>query len=643
MTRRNGSIFKIIVVAVVLLLAVYFVYLFNDISGRLKDTERSAERYRREHESVSAQLQVQFEHRRRLEKALHKEKLAHKSFTDDLNAAHEELRQRCDTDKVSKGCKQEYINRLNSLNQQHKMLKSQHDDMESEYGKLQQENNKLKQDQKQMEEQRNQEYMQLKQEKDLEISNFRDKIANMEREKDKLTKDLENIKAQLQNNMNEINRDQQTMADLQKQLQDKQNHINGDQQTMADLQKQLQDKQNQLILQQNIINQLKQQGVGQQSGFMNMQHGGVNVLQGGGANIPQGGGANVQQGGGANLQPLDGTFNQQRGAFHAQEVDLLGGRHDQEVNNDVLNQQVQDVQGILKDGAQNLGGSQNIAQNHGLQHVTAASWQHVMAKPTDCHVVDSNSDKCKSNFDWPVMACSEIHRSKAELSDNIRTLDSEDAKNITISLLGTSEHKLETYQGNSIISVLDKKTFKSYHGQPISNANDSFFTVHQQPGPNANDGQHQIAPPVDHNKLQGYQRKEDKEQQKQEHVGVGNIVPPEHENKQILKPNLDEVVDNNGGEEHNFHPAHVDGAADKQDPNAPKQVDLQVAPPKLGKVAQQPNQLPGHRDQGAVNFGQDDDDMEARNQKGPVEAGLLLVVSLKGADITWIEWCMLST
>ncbi|KAL3862590.1 hypothetical protein ACJMK2_008547 [Sinanodonta woodiana] len=457
MTRRNGSIIKIIAVAVVLLLAVYFVYLFNDVSGRLKDTERSAERYRREHESVSAQLQ-------------------------DLNAAHEELRQRCDNDK------QEYMNRLNSLNQQHKMLKSQHDDMESEYGKLQQENNKVKQDQKQMEEQRNQEYMQLKQEKDLEISNFRDKIANMEREKDKLTKDLENIKVQLQNNMN------------------------------------------QLILQQNIINQLKQQGVGQQGlgqQGVGQQGGFVNMQQGGGVNLPQGGGANVQQVGGANLKPLDGTFNQQGGAFHAQEVDLMRERHDQGANNGLLHQQ---GQGVLKDGAQNQGGLQNIAQNQGFQN-----------------------------------------------------------------------------QVNQIDGA----------GQQHANVGNQ--DLHQQPAPNANDGQHQIAPPVDHNKPQGYQRKEDQGQQKHENVGAGNVVPPEHENKQILKPNLDEVIDNNGGEEHNFRPAHVDGAADKQDPNAPKQVDLQVAPPKLGRVAQQPNQLPGHRDQGVMNFGQEDDDAEARNQKGPVE------------------------
>ena len=57
MIRRNGSMPKVIGGVVLFFAAVYLVYSLNDLSGQLKDTERTAERYRREHESVAAQLQ----------------------------------------------------------------------------------------------------------------------------------------------------------------------------------------------------------------------------------------------------------------------------------------------------------------------------------------------------------------------------------------------------------------------------------------------------------------------------------------------------------------------------------------------------------------------------------------------------------
>ena len=57
MMRRNGSMPKVVVCVIAFFGLVYFIYLYNDLSGQLKNTERSAERYRREQESVSAQLQ----------------------------------------------------------------------------------------------------------------------------------------------------------------------------------------------------------------------------------------------------------------------------------------------------------------------------------------------------------------------------------------------------------------------------------------------------------------------------------------------------------------------------------------------------------------------------------------------------------
>lgn len=60
MTRRNAPIAKIVAAAFFVLGIVYFLYIFNETSGKLKDTERVANRYRREQEALSAQLAGNF-------------------------------------------------------------------------------------------------------------------------------------------------------------------------------------------------------------------------------------------------------------------------------------------------------------------------------------------------------------------------------------------------------------------------------------------------------------------------------------------------------------------------------------------------------------------------------------------------------
>lgn len=63
MIRRNGNMPKVIGGVVLFFGAVYLVYSLNDLSGQLKDTERTAERYRREQETVAAQLQGNTHHK----------------------------------------------------------------------------------------------------------------------------------------------------------------------------------------------------------------------------------------------------------------------------------------------------------------------------------------------------------------------------------------------------------------------------------------------------------------------------------------------------------------------------------------------------------------------------------------------------
>ncbi|KAL4221870.1 Golgi integral membrane protein 4 [Mactra antiquata] len=82
MIRRGGGTPKVVAGVVVFFGFVYFIYLYNDLSGQLKNTENSAARYRRDAESASAQLQVQMGHNGRLQKALQAEKLKFKASLD---------------------------------------------------------------------------------------------------------------------------------------------------------------------------------------------------------------------------------------------------------------------------------------------------------------------------------------------------------------------------------------------------------------------------------------------------------------------------------------------------------------------------------------------------------------------------------
>ncbi|XP_069122483.1 putative uncharacterized protein DDB_G0271606 isoform X9 [Argopecten irradians] len=187
MTRRNGNLLKGVVVAATLLCGVYFIYIYNNTSGKLKSTERIAERYRREQESLRTQLQ-------------------------ELSSSKDDLQQRSENEK------KEFINRLNTLNQHHKMLKSQHDDLQADYSRLQSEKEKDKEDVKLQEVQRNQEYMQLKQEKELEISSLRDQLANLGRDKEDLTDQVHKLATQLKESQEQVRQQNLQLAQAQKQI-----------------------------------------------------------------------------------------------------------------------------------------------------------------------------------------------------------------------------------------------------------------------------------------------------------------------------------------------------------------------------------------------------------------------------------------
>ncbi|XP_050414591.1 transcription factor SPT20 homolog isoform X16 [Patella vulgata] len=172
MSGRTGPPFKLVLYGLFFIGFVYVLYIYHATNGKLRDAENLAERYRREEETKVTQLQ-------------------------DLMKSKEELQEKCDSDR------QDFVSRLSSLNQQHKMLKGRNEEMEADYGRLQQELQKLKEDQEHLESQRSQEFQQLKQEKELEIASYKDQVANYQRQNEQLQNEISSLKAQLQNSQNQ--------------------------------------------------------------------------------------------------------------------------------------------------------------------------------------------------------------------------------------------------------------------------------------------------------------------------------------------------------------------------------------------------------------------------------------------------------
>lgn len=116
----RSRLFLYVAVVVVVGMAVY---VFHGAQLQLDDARKVADKCQQQQESLSAQLQVIFEYKLRLEKSLQQEKADHRK-------THEELDKRADSEK-------EANNKHIALQQQYKLLQSQHDDLSEDCRKAQ--------------------------------------------------------------------------------------------------------------------------------------------------------------------------------------------------------------------------------------------------------------------------------------------------------------------------------------------------------------------------------------------------------------------------------------------------------------------------------------------------------------------------
>ncbi|CAH2319950.1 Hypothetical predicted protein [Pelobates cultripes] len=105
-------------------------FLYNYIVEKARESEAQTVKFKQQQETLSAQLQVVYEHRSRLERSLQKERGEHKKTKEDFLVYKLEAQEALNKEKDS-------MNRYGALNSQHNILKNQHVDLKKQLTDLQ--------------------------------------------------------------------------------------------------------------------------------------------------------------------------------------------------------------------------------------------------------------------------------------------------------------------------------------------------------------------------------------------------------------------------------------------------------------------------------------------------------------------------
>ncbi|NWH62234.1 GOLI4 protein, partial [Geococcyx californianus] len=169
------------------------VLLYSHLQHKVRNAEALAQKYKQQQEALSAQLQVVYEHRSRLERSLQKERGEHKKTKEDFLVYKLEAQEALNKEK------QDSMNRYGALSSQHKILKNQHEDVKKQLLDLQLQHNSLKLEHRKALETHSQKYAQLQQEKDSEVANLQDTVYKLREESKLLRKAHQEVHSQLLN------------------------------------------------------------------------------------------------------------------------------------------------------------------------------------------------------------------------------------------------------------------------------------------------------------------------------------------------------------------------------------------------------------------------------------------------------------
>ncbi|XP_075460918.1 RNA polymerase II subunit A C-terminal domain phosphatase SSU72 isoform X2 [Ascaphus truei] len=167
------------------------VFFYNHMLQKAKTSEVLAVKCKQQQEALSAQLQVVYEHRSRLERSLQKERGEHKKTKEDFLVYKLEAQEALNKEK------QESMNRYGALSSQHKILKNQHDDMKKQLMDLQMQHNNLKLEHRKTLEGHGQKVSQMQREKENEVIGLKDTVLKLREESKHLRKAYQDIHSQL--------------------------------------------------------------------------------------------------------------------------------------------------------------------------------------------------------------------------------------------------------------------------------------------------------------------------------------------------------------------------------------------------------------------------------------------------------------
>ncbi|XP_028975107.2 Golgi integral membrane protein 4 isoform X2 [Esox lucius] len=191
-SRRQRRIFQSLLLITVVCGIIYGGMISYEMHKQLKRTEAMAIKYQQHQESLSAQLQVVYEHRSRLEKSLQKERVEHKKAKEDYLVYKLEAQQSLNKEK------QDSSSRFNSLHVQHQMLKNQHEDLKKQYYDLQEKHQIQGEDHGKALDEHKDRLEKLQQIKELEVSKLKENMYNLREENKQLRKAHQDIHVQLQ-------------------------------------------------------------------------------------------------------------------------------------------------------------------------------------------------------------------------------------------------------------------------------------------------------------------------------------------------------------------------------------------------------------------------------------------------------------
>lgn len=194
-------------------------YLLSRTHSELKTIEKLQDRCIQQRDSLSAQLQVVYEHKNRLEKSLHEQKESYKNFRLDSQKSIVSLQSQMGTEKK---LAQE---KLDSINKEHEELQEQFDESDRKFNMMKDFVERLKQNLTQAEEARiqsqlefNNQIQTIRQQKEEQISKLEEVIRELQKNERDLTHNNLSLTLKIQEKTEEIEQWQKKYQNVEMQL-----------------------------------------------------------------------------------------------------------------------------------------------------------------------------------------------------------------------------------------------------------------------------------------------------------------------------------------------------------------------------------------------------------------------------------------